>query len=270
MKLIALVCCAVAFISAKAQQILPFSNYTNTSADSVSLAPESSTSPKVKVYGISGAEALQFEQIAAQGAISAEFLLDDHITANMAFSFGAQAIKNESADSVPLSLFYFPDIANTAFAGNIEFDLFRKNESTWKPASKKRHHFVFGIESSVQRRNIEKDTNVYQFGIFNVNAGPKYKWTYAGTNHNAVVTFAIYYNQVRINRNNSDAFNTLFNDYAAPATAPIKPYFHGISFMLSAQVDKLIFFGRTYSDLSQSHDLAVTVGIKAAADFFEF
>jgi hypothetical protein len=250
------------FMGTQAQQVLPFSN-------DESIETLSETSGKfVRVYGITNAEALGFDQLSLAGALSAEIKLSDRITASVAFNFGTQVLKNEKADSVPLSLFYFPDIANTALAGSLDFDLFRWGEE--KSSTKKPHHVTVGLESSIQQRNIERDSTIYQFGIFNANVGPKYRWIYAGEDHGAVLTFGVFYNHVRINRNNTDAFNTLFNDYTAPATPDIKPYFHGISCMLSLQIDDVIVFGRTYSDFNQSQDLAFTVGIKACADFFEF
>lgn len=216
---------------------------------------------KVMIYGISSAEALQFDKLAVAGSICAGMHLKSNLMLNVSFNFGTTAVEKENADSVPLSLFYFPDVANTAFAAGIDLGF---------QEPKNGHYFSIATETSIQRRNIKRDSSSFDFGIVNVNCGPKYRWIYSSDKHNTVFTLGAFYNYVRINRNNTDAFNTLFNDYTSPSAAPVKRYFHGFSLMTALQLDDVTVFARTYTDLSQSGDLAFTVGIKASAEFFSF
>jgi hypothetical protein len=111
---------------------------------------------------------------------------------------------------------------------------------------------------------------VYDFGIINYNLGPKYRWVHERNDHRAIFTVGLFYNYISINRNNADAFTTLFNDYQVPDAAPIKSYFNGMSIMTSLQLDNAMLFARTYTDFNQPNDLAFTVGIKASAKFFSF
>lgn len=269
--------CAISATQLFSQQIVPFTN--DSEIQEVKALKNDDTAEKaVIIYGITNAEALQFENLNAAGSLSAGVKLSKNVTGNVSFNFGTQAIKNEKADSVPLSLFYFPDVANTSFLAGIDIDLLRAEKSENKKGKQKvkssltdkHHHFSLCGEGSIQRRNIDRDSAVYQFGIFNFNSGLKYRWVHAANGHTAVLTFAGYYNHIRINKNNDQAFNTLFNDFNAPVEPEVKRYFHGISFLASLELDKVTVFARTFTDLNRSQDLAFTVGIRATADFISF
>lgn len=249
-----------------AQQVLPYiSRESNNPKEELTVNEDSTQrdSTFITVFGIGSAESLQLDKLTAAGAISANLTINKYTTATLSFNYGAVGVKKEQPDSVPLSLFYFPDLANIAFAGGVDIHAPAFGEQV-------KHQWSFSIESSIQRRNIERDSMVYQFGITNINAGPKYRWIYSRNSHTAIFTVGISYNYVGINRNNSDAFTTLFKDYQSPAAPPVQRYFHGFSFMTSLQLDNAILFARTYTDFNQSADLAFTVGIKAAAEFFSF
>lgn len=246
---------AFAIGTLSAQQVLPYTT------EEGSMKTTSDNDDNVFIYGVGSAESLQLESLTAAGSLSAGLKLGQGLTANVTFNFGSQAVKNEKADSVPLSLFYFPDVANTAFAGGIDYS---------HQFGESKHNLGAFLEGSIQRRNIEKDSLTYEFGISNISTGLKYRWIHTKGEHKAIFTFGFLYNYVGINRNNSDAFNTLFDDYEVGQSAPVKRYFHGVSFLASLQLDDAIVFARTYTDVNQSGDLAFTVGIKAAATFFSF
>lgn len=274
MKLLLFALCALPAAPGIGQQIVPFTNDSDIQ-EVKALKNDDSTDKAVTIYGITSAEALQFENLNAAGSLSAGIKLSNNVTGNISFNFGTQALKNEKADSVPLSLFYFPDVANTSFLAGIDIDLLRVDPSKGKckfrsSLKDERHHLSVCAEGSIQRRNIDRDSSIYQFGIFNFNAGPKYRWVHAGNGHTAVLTFSASYNHIRINKNSNEAFNTLFNDFSVPLEPQVKRYFHGISCLASLELDKVTVFARTFTDLNRSQDLAFTVGIRASADFFSF
>lgn len=236
------------------QQVLPLT------ADRGSAKTLVDDTHHVFVYGIGGAESLELKNISASGTLNAGLLLGWGMTANLTFNFGATAVKKENADSVPLSLFYFPDVSNTAFAMGLDKKIGLGPYSNLVPY----------MEGSIQRRNIEKDSLTYDFGIVNANGGLKYRWVYEQNQHKTVFTAGLSFNYVAINKNNTDAFNTLFYDYVAPEQASIRRSFSGVCLMASLQLDDAIVFARTYDDVNRGGTLAFTVGIKAAATFFSF
>jgi hypothetical protein len=248
---------AMAGVSA-AQQVLPFT------AEGGSPRVTNDDDHRLFVYGIGSAESLQLDKLTATGSLSADLRLTDHFTCGLAFNYGSYPVKKEQADSVPLSVFYFPDISNTAFAASADYGLQLNDDD------EQQHWLSFVAEASIQRRNIQKDTMNFDFGIVNFNSGIKYRWIYKPGEHSAIFTAGVFYNYIGINKNNTDAFNTLFNDYSGSPVIPVRHYFNGISMLASLQLDNAILFARAYTDFGKRNDLAFTVGIKAAATFFSF
>ncbi|CAN5904494.1 hypothetical protein BH11BAC7_BH11BAC7_04560 [soil metagenome] len=237
---------------------------------------------RVFVYGAGSTDALDFKQFSAAASVSAMFRFwHDNMILAASVNVGAK-IQQQESDSVSVNDLYFPDVANASAAGSLEWN-FRntfwpsKFSNSKQKADKilnekiyENHQWALRFDVSLQNKLIKKDSISYKLGVFNFDAGPQYRWSFAGKNsHKADFSFGVFYNYILISDQSYSNFNQIFNDYAAPASK-IQPYFHGFSTLFSFQINDSFFYVRTYTDLKSRSDLAFSVGIKQAIKFTSF
>ncbi|MBI3509499.1 MAG: hypothetical protein HY064_02475 [Bacteroidetes bacterium] len=265
---------ATLFVSA--QQIIPIVPKAPVkTAEASSLTDssntESNSEDKVLIYGVGGTDALDFKKFSAAGAISVGFRFRPNVFFASSVNVGTR-LETKNADSVSISELYFPDVSNAAAAGSLEWDVFNsylayKNKTAKDP----NHGLIIGFDGSLQNKSISKDSVNYKLGIFNWNAGLKYRWQYHSSKGlDANFMCGIMYNYILISDNSHSNFNSIFNDYTVPVTSKVKPFFNGFSTVFSFQINDSVFYVRTYTDSKNARDLSFDVGIKEAIKFRSF
>jgi hypothetical protein len=246
-----------------AQQILPVIEDKRKDDSNKALAFDKQD--KIFIFGSGSTDALELDKLTASGGLNMAAKPVERLTLFLNFNFGGSVIKKEKADSVYLSSFYFPDIASTAFSGSASFSLL-----PWKFKTNAEHQLLLGFDGSVQERNINRDTILFNLSLANFNVGPKYQWLYSGRNdNNAIITVGVFYNQVFINDNSQRDFNTLFNP-SGSASMSMPSDLKGINGLISVQFNSALVYFRTYTDLNRGRDLSFSLGIKAIGKFFSF
>ncbi|HET6228362.1 MAG TPA: hypothetical protein VFF27_18925 [Bacteroidia bacterium] len=262
----------------KAQQVLPLIVNKKKNEFSAKEKGELNSTDYDKIYilGSGSTDALELNKLTASGGLGVAVKPSKRLTIFLNYNFGGNVVKKEKADSVYLSSFYFPDIASTAFSGSINLSLlplpfsFSKNKTIkiFDPIAE--HQLLITLDGSIQERNVNRDSVLYNLNFANFDVGPKYQWLYSGKNeNNAIFTIGIFYNRVFINDNSKRDFNALFNPTGNNSVA-LPHGFEGISGLVSIQFNKALVYFRTYSDLNKHKDLAFSIGIKAVGEFFSF
>ncbi len=198
---------------------------------------------RVFIYGAGSTDALDFKQFSAAASVSALFRFwHDNMFLAASVNVGAK-LQQQEADSVSVNDLYFPDVANVAAAGSLEWSLSNtsrrsNNYQDTKNKSAKRqpkdkvyedHQWILRFDIALQNKSIKKDSVGYKLGVFNFDVGPQYRWNFTGKNrHTANFSFGLFYNYILISDNSYANFNQIFNDYTTP-TSQIQPYFHGFS-----------------------------------------
>lgn len=228
-------------------------------SDSSLIRPEN----KIFILGAVGADAIDISSLTTLGSISIGVRPSNRISGVLNFNLAGNIFFTESADTVLLSSFYFPDVGKSAFSGALEFCVFPYSKE--KTNSNLSNRFYLTAEGSLQNRQILKDSVNYKLGVLNYNLGFKYKWYYVSDNTEqtrTTISIGALYNSIHFNNNNQSDFNSLFSDNLQQPQNVFRNRISGIGTFLSLQINNSTFYLRTFTDLNKSRDLDFTVGVK--------
>lgn len=249
------------------QQINPTIFTTKVTAEGL----RSESTDKIYLLGLGSIDAPDLNKVQSSGSLALAIKSTRALTTFLSYNLGANISKTHM-DSISVSSFLFPDVANSVFMGSIAFDI---SEWYFDGVEKIRSetnlsHWIVKGEWSFQHRNVSNDSAVIsKFDLGTIGAGAQYKWIYVTPKYRSAFSLGLYYTYFGITKNTKVDFKKI---YGIAGHTPIN--YHGYGLESSMQINDLIFSFRFADILSgpgtRFNGISYTIGAKFVGDIFSF
>ncbi len=240
---------------------------------------------KVFIYGFGSSDAVSMDNVTANGGLAFGANLHPWDRLFLSVGIGGNIVKKEKKDSVNINSIFFPDNASSVVY--VHYELSITNAITmWKYKYKDKKPSVgdnlnddllFFTEASLQNRNIEgNDSLIHNFGIYNISAGLKYRWSYLKDEKNKFCfDVAAGFGYLEISKQSEKIFQAIV-DPAPTTKANLPTIYRGINLAGTIQYNDLIVYVRLFNPISVNgaltyqHNIYFSTGVKVTGKFFSF
>jgi hypothetical protein len=238
---------------------------------------------KVFIYGFGSSDAVSQGNITANGGFSFGAQMHPWDRFFLSIGIGGTVVKKEKQDSVNINSIFFPDNASSVVYGHYEVSIssichfYKYKKKTPTINDNFSDDFIAYCEGSFQNRNIEaRDSTITNFGIYNLSAGLKYRWTYIPNPKNKFCfDMGLAFGYIEIAKQSEKDFKSLV-DPDIKTQQKVPTIYRGLNYIASIQYNDLIIYARIFNQLSvngqlsDEHKIYFSTGIKVTGNLFSF